>query len=82
MTAVAANNDLDRAEARRQRAETGEFEFYVSAGHIICTNVANQKSYRVTASGTCDCPDATYRKVVCKHATALRLHLMNTGGVV
>lgn len=74
--------ETDHAEARRARAEAGDFEFWVSHGDIICRNRETRKSYRVTASGSCDCPDAVYRKVLCKHATALRLHLLQTGGVV
>lgn len=73
---------LDLADARRQRAAAQEFEFSAAHGHIVCTNVANNRSYRVTASGACDCPDHTYRRATCKHAVALRLHLMETGGVV
>lgn len=80
MTPFAA--DAEFAEIRRTRAEAGDFEFYVANGDIICKNTANQNSYRVTASGSCSCPDAVYRKVLCKHATALRLHLLHTGGVL
>jgi hypothetical protein len=74
--------DLDAAEARRARAETQEFEFSAFNGDIICANLAKGTSYRVTVAGDCDCADATYRKIQCKHVVALRLHLLNTGGVL
>lgn len=36
-------------------------------------------SYRVTLTESrafCACKDATYRKIICKHATALALHMI------
>lgn len=82
MGAVAVSTDTQQAEARRQRAEAGEFSYYVALGDIYCTNLGTEKTYRVTAGGECSCPDHVYRKVTCKHVLGLRLHLLNTGGVV
>jgi predicted nucleic acid-binding Zn finger protein len=84
MTAVAI--DTQFAEARRARAESAEFEWSTGPQGIICTNPATEKAYAVTAGGTCTCSDWVYRGskvgLPCKHITGLKLHLMNTGGVL
>jgi predicted nucleic acid-binding Zn finger protein len=91
MTAVAANNavtnsvpvnDTQFAEARRARAESAELEWSTGPQGIICTNPATEKAYIVTAGGTCTCPDHQYRGQTCKHVIKLRLHLIQTGGVL
>ncbi|HJY82390.1 MAG TPA: SWIM zinc finger family protein [Candidatus Binatia bacterium] len=53
-------------------------------GYRVCGAVQNGdgKSYAVTLGSeefvACNCPDAVYRKAVCKHAVALALYVIRT----
>jgi len=38
------------------------------------TVASGDERYPVTAAGTCDCPDTTYRGAPCKHLLAVRIH--------
>lgn len=82
---VAVSVDTEFAEARRARAESAEFEWSTSPLGIICSNRTTQKTYVVTPNG-CSCEDWRHRGsklgLDCKHLTGLKLHLLNTGGVL
>lgn len=80
--AAAVAVELDFAEARRQRAESADFEWSVWDGRNICANTETNKAYVVTET-SCTCPDWTYRGsksgTACKHQVALRLRNLEAG---
>ena len=69
--ALRAQHDPERLTKALRLAQDGAVTL---ADDGSATVASGDERYPVTAAGTCDCPDTTYRGTPCKHLLAVRIH--------
>lgn len=76
------DRDLDAAEQRFRRCleqrDDWRWEWHED-GSATVRNPRTGGKYRVDPAHGCNCPDAVYRRVECKHAVAYRLARLERG---
>ena len=69
--ALRAHHDPERLTKALRLAQDGAVTL---EDDDSATVASGDDRYPVTAAGTCDCPDTTYRGAPCKHLLAVRIH--------
>jgi hypothetical protein len=69
--ALRAQHDPERLTKALRLAQDGAVTLEDDGSATVASG---DERYPVTAAGTCDCPDTTYRGAPCKHLLAVRIH--------
>jgi len=69
--ALRAQHDPERLSKALRLAQDGAVTLEDDGRATVASG---DERYPVTAAGTCDCPDTTYRGAPCKHLLAVRIH--------
>jgi len=69
--ALRAHHDPERFTKALRLAQDGAVTLEDDGSATVASG---DERYPVTAAGTCDCPDTTYRGAPCKHLLAVRIH--------
>jgi SWIM zinc finger len=71
-----------RAQAALDLLQSGAVnpKLTVGNGEAILVPSSHEGAFYATSIDSCTCPDATYRKVVCKHQLAVRVLFTLTEG--
>jgi len=71
--ALRAQHDPERLTKALRLAQDGAVTLEDDGSATVASG---DERYPVTAAGTCDCPDTTYRGAPCKHLLTVRIHAL------